>query len=455
MASFKIDKGMDIPLAGAPRPEIADATHAERVAICPTEFAGVKPRLMAKEGDRVARGAPLFHDKKNPAFQVCAPASGTVVAVEYGARRVIQRIEIEVDGDEREAFPAHELHQISALARQDLLDLLLKSGLLALVRQRPFGKMADPESKPKSIFVNGMASAPFRTRLEVAVQGQEAAFQAGLCALKRLTDGPVRLILPGGRDDLPKVLTQAPGADLHTFQGPHPAGNTSVHIHHLDPVLPGDVVWTIDGVDLLVIGQFLLEGLLPEHRIVALGGPGVKDVAQKHFRMHAGGSLRPLFDHALKEGELRVVSGDALSGAPVPADGYLPFRAPGFTVLSEDRTRRFIGWLDPGKDLFSHSRTFLSSWLSNHRKWALGTNENGGHRAMVLTGLYDRYMPMQIMVDYLVRAVLANDTDEAIKHGILETLPEDFGLCTFVCPSKTDVGGIIGRGLEMIEKEGI
>lgn len=455
MASFSINKGMNIPLAGAPRPEIVDVPNTGSVAVYPTEFDGAKPRLMAREGDRVARGTPLFHDKQNPHFQVCAPAAGVIKTVEYGARRVIQRIEIEVNGNEAEPFQSYELHRISGLARQEIIDLLLQSGLLALMRQRPFGKMAEAGKKPKSIFVNGMATAPFRTRLEVAVQGQEAAFQAGIAAMKRLTDGPVRLILPGGSDDLPKVLTQASGVDIHTFEGPHPAGNTSVHIHHLDPVLPGDTVWTISGVDLLTIGTLLLEGRLPSHRMVALGGPGVKESARKHYRVHAGASLQQLLAGALEEGESRIVNGDALFGTVLPEPAFLPFRAPGFTVLQEDRARHFIGWLSPGADRFSHSRTFLSRWQGNGHDWALGTNENGGHRAMVLTGLYDRYMPMQIMVDYLVRAVLANDTDEAIKHGILETLPEDFALCTFVCPSKTDVSSIIGRGLDMIEKEGI
>ena len=455
MASFNIKKGMDIPLAGAPRPEIADAPATNSVAVYPTEYEGAKPRLMAKEGERIARGAPLFHDKGNPDFQVCAPASGVITTVEYGARRVIQRIEIERDGNEEQTFPSYELHQLSSLSREQIIELLLKSGLLALIRQRPFGKMAEAEKKPKSIFVNGMSTAPFHTRLDIAVRGQEAAFQAGLAALKRLTDGPVRLILPGNRTDLPKVLTEAAGVDIHTFSGPHPAGNTSVHIHHLDPLLPGDTIWTLSGVDLLTIGTLLLEGRLPSHRIVALGGPGVKETARQHYRIHAGASLHPLFANAMEEGELRIVNGDALSGTLLAPSAFLPFRAPGFTVLQEDRTRHFIGWLSPGVDRFSHSRTFLSSWRGNGNDWALGTNENGGHRAMVLTGLYDRYMPMQIMVDYLVRAVLANDTDEAIKHGILETLPEDFGLCTFVCPSKTDVSSIIGRGLDMIEKEGI
>lgn len=455
MASFTIRRGMDLQLAGAPRPEISDASGTDAVSVFPPEYVGIKPRLNVKEGDRVARGGTVLHDKKDAAFQVCSPASGVVSAIQYGARRVVEQIRIQVDGAAADSFPAHEVREVLRLSRVDVLALLQRSGLLALIRQRPFGKMAQPSAKPKSIFVNGMATAPFRTRLDVAVQGQEAAFQAGLNALKRLTDGPVRLILPGGRSDLPQALTGAEGVDVHTFEGPHPAGNTSVHIHHLDPILPGDVVWAIDGVDLPLIGRLLLEGRYPSTRIISLGGPGVKEASRKHYHVHAGGNLQPLLHQAVDEGEMRLVNGDVLCADVLRPDQGLPFLTRGITVLPEDRSRHLLGWLDPGASRYSHSRAFLSTWVARSRSWALGTNENGGHRAMVLTGLYDRYMPMNIMVDYLVRAVLANDTEEAVRHGILETMPEDFGLCTFVCPSKNDIGSIISRGLALIEREGI
>lgn len=455
MAHFSIKKGMDIRLEGRPAPDVVNAPAPGRVALDPREFR-VKPRLEVKEGDKVRRGTALFHDKGDERLRGCAPAAGKISEIKLGARRVVERIVIDLDPkDPAETFESYGFDKLRTVTRDQVLSQLLASGYLTYLRQRPFSGTADPEARPKSIFVNAASTGPFRTDIRAALAGQEDALQAGILVLKALTDGPVNLVLHGAENDQPEALRQSSEAAVHTFAGPHPAGNASVHIHHLDPIVPGDIVWTVAADDLILIGRLFLDGELPTTRVIGLGGPGVKPNDRMHYRVRVGTELEALFNGHLADGEQRIVNGDALAGDPVPTDGFLPFLARGFTVLPEDRERHFLGWLAPGARSYSYSRSFLSTWISGGREWALGTNTHGGRRAMVLTGLYDRFVPMNIMVDYLVRAVLADDSDEAIKLGILEVDPEDFTLCAFACPSKMDLVGIMRKGLAAIEEEGL
>ena len=454
MAVFSTKKGFNIRLSGPPSGEISIADETEEVAIHPQEFTGTKPRLLVKENDDVKLGSPLFLDKKRPDFKVCAPAAGRIRSIEFGPRRVIERIIIsQAQTMHAESFPIFEPSTLQAASRQQILNVLNATGYLGLLVERPFSQVPDPTASPKSIFVNAMDTAPFHTDISVALAGEEAAFQTGLFALGKLTDGLVHLILPGDRNDLPPALTTAEGVEIHRFTGPHPAGNTSVHIHKIDPIMPGDVIWTARADDLIQVGRLLLTGKLPTDRVIAIGGPGVSNGC--HHRIPVGAPLSPLLDGNLEGDEKRVINGDVLGGQQIDTHGYVPFRCSGLTVIAEDPTRHFMGWAKPGLGRYSASRAYLSWWLGRGRRWTLGSSQNGSLRSMVLTGLYDKYMPMNIMVDFLIRAIIANDTDEAIKLGILETDPEDFALCAFACPSKMDLVGIIRRGISMIEEEGI
>ncbi len=455
MASYTIRKGLNIKLAGAPEAAITEAPEAATVAVLPAEFGPIKPRLDVQEGARVKRGQALFHDKKQPALRGVAPSAGVVKSIVYGPRRAIERIVIQIEGDEAESFPRLDPAAVKSMERRTLLELLQNTGLINLIRQRPFGRAANPEAAPKSLFVNGMATGPFQADINAIIKGRELAFQAGLDAMTRLTDGKVFLCLNGAVSNA-AALAEAKNVEIHTFEGPHPSGNTSVHISRLDPMKPTDVIWTVKAVDLLQIGHLLLNGESPSHRVVALGGPAVKEGHRRYYRVRIGQSLASLVDGRLADGEVRVIRGDIFSGEKAGADDVVGLLDTSFTVLAEDRERHLLGWLMPGFSYFSVSRAFLSPWLGGlNKEWALGTNQHGELRPMVLTGLYDKYMPMNIMVDYLVRAVLANDTEEAIKLGILETLPEDYAVCAFACLSKMDLVGIIRKGLADIEKEGI
>lgn len=453
MPDFRIKRGFDIGLSGSPRQDVDDRVSSRQVALYPLEFLGVKQRLIVREGDTVKCGTPLIENKRNENLKLCAPASGVVKSIILGARRFVEQIVIEV-GEDRESdqFSKHTVDDIAGLDRTEVLQNLERTGYLGFIRQRPFSGIADVTASPKAIYVNGMNTAPFRADAGVVVADDPEGFQAGINVLTCVTDGEVHLCMAANSHD---ALKSTRNAQIHTFTGPHPSGNTSVHIARIDPISPTDIVWTVKAVDLVLIGRLFLDGTLPDTRIIALGGPGVVAEAQQHFRVRIGGALSDVLADSFVPGENRVISGDALSGTRIEADGHFRLFDSSLTVLPEGRERRFLGWTMPGLDQFSFSRTVASSWLGRKKNWRLNTSSNGEQRTMVLTGYYDRVMPLNIMVDYLVRAVLANDTDEAIKLGILETDPEDFALCDFICPSKTEVQAIIRQGLDAIEEEGI
>ena len=455
MAFFTIRKGLQIRLAGAPDPSVAEADEPAAVTVFPADIQGIKPRLLVTEGDVVQRGQALLQDKRNEAFCLTAPSGGTIQQVVLGPRRALQQITIAVDPRAPAvSFGRFGAGQIASLSRDQVLSVLQASGLLALIRQRPFSRMANPAATPKSIFVNAGATAPHAPDAHIVLKGRETAFQAGLDALTRLTAGAVHLCLHADRTN-PPVLTGAKNVQVHTFSGPHPAGNPSIHISRLDPIKPGDVVWTITAGNVALIGELLLSGEVPSHRIVSVGGTGVAESARRYYRNRAGAPLAALLEGRLAAGEQRIIRGDVYSGVKTEATDALHLLDAQIAVLPEDRERHLLGWMMPGANVFTVSRAFLSGWLGRGRTWTLGTNQHGEHRPMVLTGLYDRYLPLNILTDFLLRAVLANDTEEAIKLGILETDPEDFAPAAVACPSKMDLPGIIRRGLDDIEKEGI
>ena len=464
MGNYKIKKGFDIELDGKPSCEIVDAMDVLSVGVSPQEIEGVRWRLLVSDGDTVKRGTALLESKKDNQFKLRSPSAGVITEIKKGARRFVDCITIKVDSKgDVETFSKFDLKQISSLDADTVLDQLVNTGYLAFLTQRPFSNIADRSIRPKSIFVNGMNTGPFQADAEVVVNDAPEEFQAGLDLLIKLTDGRVNLCLSKAATG---AITKVDNVDIHTFTGVHPAGNTSVHISNIDPMAPTDVVWTIKAVDLVLIGKLFLNGELPENKIISLGGNKVKDGHAKHYRVLVGSPISALANQ-IEERDVRYISGDILSGEKITKESYLSFYQSSLTVIEESYERHFMGWSMPGFTDYSYSKTFVSSILNfifgrklvvdilGDNICRLNTNKNGGHRAMVLTGYYDKVMPMNIMVDYLIRAVLAKDTDEAIQLGILETAPEDFALCEFICPSKTEIQKIIKDGLDMIEEEGI
>ena len=451
MSDFIIKKGFDVNLDGRPAPDVETLTTTGTFAVYPSEFPGIKPRVKVKEGDRVKRGQILFENKKDERMVFRSPACGRVASVRLGARRAPLEIRIEAaENEERETLPSHTRESLSKLSREETTNLLLAGGLWGLIRQRPFSKVADPDAEPKAIFVNACNSAPFQADAAVVVAGEEEAFRMGLAALSKLTEGPVHLCRPKN-----SALPAFEEVENHTFSGPHPSGNASVHVNRISPILPHDVVYTLRAQDVVLLGKQLRSGEPPRETVVALGGPAVKAPFRKHYRVPFGGGLGELFSRALPEAETRIVAGHALWGEAVESDACARAGVSEYTVLEEDRSRHVLGWTTPGANQYSAHRVTLGALLRNRVPWNLGTNLHGGRRAMVVTGWYDKHQPLNVMTDYLVRAILAHDLDEAVKLGLLEVDPEDFALAAFVDPAKTDLCGIVRRGLDELEKEGI
>lgn len=451
MAEFKIKKGFDIKVLGKPETSVEEYGSQQIFAVYPSEFEGVKPRLHVKAGDSVKRGDILFNHKKNEKLVFRSPCCGTVKEVKLGARRFPAEIQIEAAADEQSVtFDTYNRDTIGKLNREQVVDHLLNVGIWPLIKQRPFNKIADPEAAPKAVFINAANSAPFQADFSLILKGDEEAFQTGINALAKLTEGKVHLCKSVGSD-----IADFSNTESHTFAGKYPSGNTSIHINRISPIRPNDAVYTVSAQDVILIGKTLITGELPRTKIIALGGPAVKEEFRKYYKVAVGTNLAPLLEKAIESEEPRVINGHILWGDKVGTDTCARFYGSEYFVLDEDRSRHLMGWTMPGLFQYSSHRVNLSSIMGMGHDWKLGTSLHGSHRAMVVTGWMDKYQPLNIMTDFIVRASLAHDTDEMVQLGILETDPEDYALASFVDPHKTDVCAIIKQGLNEIEEEGI
>jgi Na+-transporting NADH:ubiquinone oxidoreductase subunit A len=450
MGVFSIQKGRDIKLKGAADKKIVKVSLPQRVVVQPADFRGIRPRLTVKVDDAVKVGTVLFTDKDIPDVKVTSPVSGKVAAVNRGQKRVLLSIVIETDGKQTaETFQKFSEAQIKNISKADAVGFLLKSGLWPVVRQRPFTKIANPHQKPKAVFVHAMNTEPLAPDVDFILNGLEKEFQAGLEILKRLTDGAVRLCVKQGARS--KALTQAAGIQTHYFSGPHPAGNVSTHIHYVDQIRKGDLVWYVEAQDVWRIGAFFLSGLYTGERVVAVTGEGAAG-HQVYAKTVIGVPIAALLGGRRPQGA-RCISGSILNGRDAGTDGFLSFYDSQVTIIPEGGKREFLGWLSLGSNKYTFSKTFVSAFLPE-KEVSLDCDEHGGHRAIVLNNVYDPLVPLDIMTYFLLKAVISGNIEESEALGILECDEEDFALCTFACPSKTDVGGIIRRGLDLIEKEG-
>lgn len=454
MASFKIQRGYDLQVTGSPSTDISEVETSATISVYPHQVKRIKARAAVHVGDKVQIGSPLYFDKKNPGLQFCSPAAGTVSNIILGDRRALHTITIERDADETSIeFTRYSETDLGGAKDSDLLDSLVQTGLIALIEERPFSKIPDPARRPKSIFINAMNTAPFQPAAAVFMKGEEAAYRAGCAALKKFTTG--RVFACSSPEDA-TLIPDLDGIEKHSFSGPHPSGNTSTHIYHLSPISPGDTVWAVSLPNLIQIGRFFLEGAYPNSRLIMVAGNGALEADRHYYRVRTGSRIDALIGDTLKqETPVRILRGDLLSGTKAAADESIGMFEQTLNVLPNEHDRLFMGWVGPGVNRYSTSPSYLSKWLARSKKWNLTTSLNGSKRSMVLTGRYDEVTPLGLMVDFLIKAVLAHDTDEAIQLGILETAPEDFALCSFICPSKIDVCGIIQQGLDEIEEEGI
>jgi Na+-transporting NADH:ubiquinone oxidoreductase subunit A len=450
VGTFIIHKGRDIRLKGAARKEIVNIPLPKYVAVQPPDFKGLGLRPVVAPGDKVKVGTALLADKTNPDIRIGSPASGKVAAINRGLKRALLSVVVETDGrQDAEAFGEIPSKRIENMSREDVISTLLRGNLWPVIRQRPFSKVANPKDNPKSIFVHAMNTEPLAPEVDFILEGREELFQQGLDILRRLTNGAVNLCMDSKAKS--KALTQASGVQTHLFSGPHPTGNVSTHIHYADPINKGDIVWYVEAQDVLGIARLFLNGTYSAERVIAVTGEGAQG-RQVYAKTVAGAPLSDLLGGNMPA-QMKYLSGSVLTGKDVGKDGFVRFYDAQVTVIPEGGKREFLGWLSPGVNKYSFSKTFFSSFLPE-REFSLDSDKHGSDRAIVLNNIYDALVPLDIMTYFLVRAVLAKDIEDAEALGILECDGEDFALCTFACPSKTDVSGIIDDGLAFIEKEG-
>ncbi len=443
---IKIRRGLDIKLQGEAEKKIKEVA-SDSYAIKPPDFHGVFPKLFVKEGDLVKAGTPVFFDKYRDNIIFTSPVSGKITEVFRGAKRKMLEIRIEPNGKmEYEDFGAENP---SSLDREKIREKLLKSGTWAFIRQRPYSVIANPDDDPKAIIISGFNSAPLAPDVDYLVEGNEKAFQTGIDAIGKLTSGKIHLNLRTGENSS-KVFSGAKGVQVNQFKGPHPAGNVGIQIHHVDPVNKGDKIWYIDPQSVITIGKLFLEGKFDASRKIALSGSEVKN--PQYYKVIAGCNIYPLVkDNRISE-NIRYISGNVLSGSRIDRDGYLGFYDNHITLIPEGNYHEFIGWAMPRFNKFSYSKTFFS-WLTPGKKYKLDTNLNGGHRAFVLTGEYEKVFPMDIYPMQLLKAIMVKDIDRMEQLGIYEVDEEDFALCEFIDASKTEMQAIVREGLDFLRKE--
>lgn len=446
---IKIKKGLDLPIAGLPEQQIHDGPAIPFVALLGEEYVGMRPSMLVQEGDKVLKGQPLFEDKKNPGVLFTAPASGTVSAINRGERRVLQSLVIEVQGDEQVVFERFAPESLAKLPRETVQTQLLSSGLWTALRTRPFSKTPQPATVPAAIFVTAIDTNPLAADPQPIIRAHREMFDAGLTVLSRLTDGKVHVCQAGGG----KLGGHPAGqVTFNEFAGPHPAGLVGTHIHFLEPVSLQKIVWHLNYQDVIAIGKLFVEGDLWTERVIALAGPQVEK--PRLIRTRLGASLEVLTAGELAEGENRIISGSVLSGTigagPRAWLGRFHLQV---TVLKEGREKELFGWVMPGADKYSITRTTVGHFLKR-KLFSFSTDTNGGERSMVPIGNYERVMPLDILPTMLLRDLLAGDTDSAQALGCLELDEEDLALCTYVCPGKYEYGPVLREVLTRIEQEG-
>lgn len=437
---IKIRKGYDIRLKGKADRVIGTTPATNHFSIHPTDFKGITPKLEVKAGQQILAGDVLFHNKIDERIKFCSPVSGEVAEIVRGEKRKILAIRILADKEQR--YRDFGQADVNALDRAQIVDKMLQSGVWSLVEMRPYGVVANPSHEPKSIFVNAMATAPLATNVDFALEGLEKEFQSGLNVLRKLTAGKVHLV--SGVGSKAAAIAQAQGVEKHTFSGPHPSGNTSVHIHNIDPLNKGEVIWTMNAQDVVVLGRLFTEGRFDATRVVALSGSRVK--APKHYKLLPGASLKALFAEAVESGDNRYISGNVLTGAAIGAEGYLGYYSKELTVIPEGHYTEFLGWVLPGFGKFSVSKTF-TSWLTPNKEYDLDTNMHGEERAFVVTGQYEKVFPFDIYPQQLLKSILVNDIEKMENLGIYEVVEEDFALCEVICTSKLELQQIVREGL--------
>ena len=444
---IKLKKGLNVNLVGEAEKVYASVKFNNDFVIKPTDFHNLTPKLSVKEGDHVLAGSVIFFDKYNDKIKFCSPVSGEIKSIIRGAKRRI--LEICIKSDDEIKYADYDFKNFDNFSREQIIDALLSSGLWPFIKQRPYDVIANPYDTPKSIHISAFKSAPISVDNDFALYGMNNLFQIGLDIISKLTLGTTHLNLDGNTNSS-TTFTEAKGVQINKFSGPHPAGNVGVQMHHIDPVNKGEVVWSLEPQDIIVIARLFTEGKFDVSRIIAVCGSQI--LKPRYYRTILGTCISNFLKNNLKEGDSRFISGDVFTGNKINLDGNLGFYDTQITVIKEGNNPEFLGWAMPGFNKFSLSRSFFS-WLTPTKKFDIDTNMKGEERAYVVTGQYEKVLPMDIYIQQLIKSIMIEDIDLMEKLGLYELSPEDVALCEFVCTSKIEVQKIIRNGLDLLIKE--
>ena len=443
---IKLRKGLDIKLEGAAVETKVEVWKCKEYALQPDDFTGVVPKVVVREGDHVKAGEPLFVDKNCPEVRFASPVSGEVSAIVRGDRRKVLCVKVKADAEQEYADFGKK--DVTALTGDEVKQALLEAGLFGYINQLPYAVATSPLTTPKAIFVSALRDMPLAGKFEYELQGNEEAFQTGLTALSKMA----KTYLGIGLLQVNEVLHKAKDVDVNIFDGPCPAGNVGVQVNHIDPVNKGEVVWTVDPTAVIFFGRLFLTGHVDLTRTVAIAGSEVTNPA--YADVLVGTPLSVLFEGRLAQKEhVRLINGNPLTGRKDTLDGYLGAHTSEVCAIPEgDDNDEMLGWIMPRMKDFSTNRSYFS-WLFPNRKYRLDARVKGGERHMIMSGEYDRVLPMDILGEYLIKAIITGDIDRQEQLGIYEVSPEDFAVAEFVDSSKLELQKIVREGLNTLRKE--
>ena len=441
MLKIKVKKGHNINIAGVASREIFAPQKNNTVSLSPENFRYIKPKLLVKENDIVKLGDPIFFDKLSPDVKWPAIASGKISKIVYGERRSIKEIIFSIDTNIENEQSNSEKKKLDN--KDDVVNYLLEKNMWPFITQRPFNKVANPSDKPKCIIVSLANTAPLSVDYNFTLASNKDSLVSALLNLKKLTEGKLFVAVNPGEFD---YLSDLDFIDIIQVEGPHPSGNIGVILNHVNPINKKDVVWTVQGHHLPILGKLFSDGIFDPSITINLSGPAVSNPS--YFKSRIGASLESYCKGNLSTDQVRIISGDVLTGKESTMNEYLGFYHSSISIIEESFDRSFVGWLHPGG---SSKYSVFNAYLgSNKSPYNFTTLQNGSHRAFVPIEAWEKVFPMNIYINALLRSIEANDFEEMEQLGIYECDEEDVALCSFVCPSKTDVGGVIRKGLDTI-----
>lgn len=442
---IRIKKGLDLKLKGEAAHEIATVTRSKVYAIKPSDFHGITPKMVVKEGATVKAGDVVFYSKNDEAVKFVSPVSGTIQEIVRGEKRVI--LAIKIVADSQDVAVEHSKKNPKDLSEKEVKEQLLASGCWPFIKQRPYDVIANSADTPKAIFVSGINSAPLAGDLNYVLANKKEALSAGFEALKKLTSGKIHVTIDAKANFLPSVE----GVEVHKGAGKHPIGLVSTQIAAIDPLNKGERVWVVQMEDVATIGELFLNGKVNFEKTVALTGTGFEKPS--YVKVISGAQMSDVVAGNLKDGNYRLISGNVLTGDKKSGADFLGFYHHQVTAIPEGNDYDFFGWNLPRPNKFSVYRAGMFSFLTPNKKYDLNTNTNGEHRGFVLTGEYEKVCPLDIYPMQLLKAILVKDLDLMEALGIYEVAPEDFALTEFVDVSKQDHQRIVRQGLDLMIKE--